>query len=79
MRGVRELVEGSYPRDSVRLAQLLQVPRQCLWVTRDVNNPLKLGRQLTAGRVEPGARRVDQQGVKPAEGWDEGEGGSAAY
>ena len=63
---VRELIKRGQFDDPVRRAQLLEVARERLGVTRNVDDAPEARGELAARLVEAGARRIYEDRFQPA-------------
>ena len=68
MWGVRELIEDGEAFDFVRLAKNFAIPRQRLWIARDVHDAIESRTERAHLVAHARARWVDQDGVQIVRG-----------
>mmetsp|Transcript_510 Transcript_510/g.1554 ORF Transcript_510/g.1554 Transcript_510/m.1554 type:complete len:264 (+) Transcript_510:175-966(+) len=64
MRRVRKHVKNCEGHHIVRYTQHQDISGECTWVARDIKHVLEAGNQRSRLVVQPGARRVDQDGLR---------------
>lgn len=62
--GVRELIKQGEGLERMALRELRKIRSQGIWITRDVNDGLKLGDKGKRFIIEPGSRRIDKHRVE---------------